>query len=73
MQEPALPGPDWVKVRTIMSGICGSDLVVVMCRGSLYLSGFTSFPLVPGHEVVAEIIEVGEGVEEFQGRRKGGN
>ena len=66
VQEPALPGPDWVKVRTIMSGICGSDLVVVMCRGSLYLSGFTSFPLVPGHEVVAKIIEVGKGVEEFQ-------
>ena len=35
-------------------------------QGSLYLSGFTSFPLVPGHEVVAEIIEVGEGVKEFQ-------
>ena len=66
VKEPALPGPDWVKVRTILSGICGSDLVVVMCRGSLYLSGFTSFPLVPGHEVVAEIIEVGEEAKEFQ-------
>ncbi len=63
--EPELPGPDWVKLRTIMSGICGSDLAVVRCKGSLYLSGFTSFPFVPGHEVVGEIIEAGPGVEGF--------
>ena len=63
--EPELPRPDWVKVRTVLSGICGSDLAVIKSKGSLYLSGFTSFPFVPGHEVVGEIIEVGDAVDGF--------
>lgn len=65
VQEPRLPGPGWVKLRTVISGICGSDLAVVRAKGSLYLSGFTSFPFVPGHEVVGEIIEAGDGVEGY--------
>lgn len=63
--EPELPRPDWVKLRTLISGICGSDLAVIKSKGSLYLSGFTSFPFVPGHEVVGEIIEAGENVQGF--------
>ena len=65
LPEPELPRPDWVKLRTILSGICGSDLTVIKSKGSYYLSGFTSFPFVPGHEVVAEIIEKGEDVRCF--------
>ena len=64
--EPELPRPDWVKLRTILSGICGSDLAVIKSKGSLYLSGFTSFPFVPGHEVVGEIIETGAQVQGFK-------
>lgn len=64
--EPELPRPDWVKLRTILSGICGSDLVVINGRSSLYLSAFTSFPFVPGHEIVGEIIEVGQEVQGFK-------
>ena len=64
--EPELPRPDWVKLRTILSGICGSDLAVVKSKHSLYLTGFTSFPFVPGHEVVAEIIETGDEVQGFK-------
>lgn len=63
--EPELPRPDWIKLRTILSGICGSDLAVIKSKGSRYLSGFTSFPFVPGHEVVGEIIEKGEDVRGF--------
>ena len=64
--EPELLRPDWVKLRTILSGICGSDLAVIKSKGSLYLSGFTSFPFVPGHEVVGEIIEIGDEVLGFK-------
>ena len=64
--EPDLPRPDWVKLRTVLSGICGSDLAVIKSRGSLYLSGFTSFPFVPGHEVVGQIIEIGDQVQGFR-------
>ncbi len=63
--EPELPRPDWVKLRTILSGICGSDLAVIKSKGSYYLSGFTSFPFVPGHEVVGEVIEKGQDANGF--------
>ncbi|MFQ5933674.1 MAG: zinc-binding dehydrogenase [Dehalococcoidia bacterium] len=63
--EPAMPGPSWVRVRTLLSGICGSDLSVIKCHGSLYLSAFTSFPFTPGHEVYGEVMEVGSDVASF--------
>jgi len=59
--SPALPGPDWVRLRPILSGICGSDLALLTGRSSPVLSPFASFPAVLGHEVVAELSEVGSG------------
>jgi threonine dehydrogenase-like Zn-dependent dehydrogenase len=56
---PALPGPDWVRVRTRLAGICGSDLAVVQARGSPSFSAVTSTPFTLGHEVVADVSEVG--------------
>ena len=61
--DPALPGPQWLRLRPTLSGICGSDLAVLSARASVYLSAFTSFPFVPGHEVVGTIAEVGPEVE----------
>ena len=57
--EPKLPGTNWVRVRPLLSGICGSDLSVIRSQGSLYLSALTSFPFVPGHEIYGEVIETG--------------
>ena len=65
VREPALPGPSWVRVRTLLSGICGSDLAVIRCKGSLYFSGLTSFPFIPGHEVYGEVMETGDKVTDF--------
>ena len=62
MPEPKLPTPSWVRVRPLLSGICGSDLSAVAGRSGLYLSAFISFPFVPGHEVVGRVIETGSGV-----------
>ncbi len=56
---PSLPGSEWVHVRPLLSGICGSDLATVMAKGSPYFSPFTSFPFVLGHEVVGEVVECG--------------
>ena len=50
--EPVLPGRDWVRVRPSLSGICGSDLAAIGGHISLYLDPLTSYPFVPGHEVV---------------------
>lgn len=52
--EPALPGPEWVRLRPRLSGICGSDLATVQGTSSRYFEPIVSFPFVPGHEVVAD-------------------
>ncbi len=49
-----LPGPSWLVVRPRLAGICGSDLAAVTGHASLYLAALTSYPFVPGHEVVGE-------------------
>jgi threonine dehydrogenase-like Zn-dependent dehydrogenase len=54
-----LPGPDWVRLRPLLSGICGSDLSLLTGRSSAVLSPFNSFPAILGHEVVAVVEEVG--------------
>ena len=53
---PALPGPDWVRLRPRMSGICGSDLATVHGRAGTYFDAIVSFPFTLGHELVADFI-----------------
>jgi threonine dehydrogenase-like Zn-dependent dehydrogenase len=55
LPEPALPGPDWVRVMSRVTGICGSDLAAITGHASFYLDPLTSYPFVPGHEVVGEL------------------
>jgi threonine dehydrogenase-like Zn-dependent dehydrogenase len=54
LDEPELPGPGWVRVRPILSGICGSDLATIDGASSRYFEPIVSFPFTPGHEVVGE-------------------
>ena len=63
--SPDLPTSDWVRVRPILSGICGSDLATICAKGSAYFSPLTSTPFVLGHEVVGAVSEVGAAVAEF--------
>ena len=65
IEELRLPTQDWVKIKTRLSGICGSDLATITAKGSPYFSPFTSCPFVLGHEVVGEIAEAGERVEAY--------
>jgi threonine dehydrogenase-like Zn-dependent dehydrogenase len=53
--EPELPAANWVRVRPTLSGICGSDLAAIGGHASLYLDPLTSYPFVPGHEVVGTL------------------
>lgn len=55
--SPELPAPDWVRVRPLLSGICGSDLATLSGRSSLYFSPLVSMPFVPGHEIVGELLD----------------
>lgn len=62
MDSPALPGDRWVRVRTRVGGICGSDLNVITLKASPSTSPFSSFPFVIGHENVGDVVEVGAAV-----------
>ena len=56
IEEPN-PGPGQVKIRVRGAGICGTDL-------HIYKDEFNSWPpVVLGHEVAGEIVDVGVGVE----------
>ncbi len=54
---PDLPGDGWVRVETILAGICGSDLATVDGRSARYFEPWVSFPFVPGHEVVGRLAD----------------
>ncbi len=60
-EPPELPGPGWVRVTPLLSGICGSDLATLDGRSSRYFEHIVSFPFVPGHEVVG-VLESGDRV-----------
>jgi D-arabinose 1-dehydrogenase-like Zn-dependent alcohol dehydrogenase len=59
LQDRKVPelGPDDVLVRVHACGICGTDLWI-----SDGVLTYRDFPVVPGHEVVGEVVAVGEGV-----------
>ncbi len=61
--EPAIPSPEWVKIKVNLCGFCGSDLNLMFLRDSLMASPFTSFPSIIGHELCGEVIEAGGEVD----------
>jgi threonine dehydrogenase-like Zn-dependent dehydrogenase len=55
--EPRLPTPEWVRLKPLLSGICGSDLGTLSSENSPYFSPITSPPFVLGHELVGAVTE----------------
>jgi D-arabinitol dehydrogenase (NADP+) len=54
------PGPGEVRLRSAISGVCGTDL-------HIHEGGFDSrYPLIPGHEIVGVVDSLGEGVDDLQ-------
>ncbi|MGO9570803.1 MAG: zinc-dependent alcohol dehydrogenase [Desulfomonilaceae bacterium] len=60
--EPTLVAAQWVRVRTIMSGISGMDEALILHHDPAPLGAFLSFPFVPGNENLGIVTEVGEDV-----------
>lgn len=56
IDPPELPGEDWVRLTPRLAGICGSDLATLDGKSSRYFEDIVSFPFVPGHEVVADVV-----------------
>ena len=61
--EPELPTPDWVRIKPLLSGICGSDLGTLSSESSPYFSPITSPPFTLGHEVVGTVTDGKSGYE----------
>ena len=62
--------PDWFVTRPLLTGICGSDSKQILLDfgdgdSDNAMSGLCSFPQVMGHEVVAEVTELGPEAEGF--------
>jgi threonine dehydrogenase-like Zn-dependent dehydrogenase len=71
LERPALVRDDWAVAKTRLTGICGSDAkMVFMDFGDDYadsaLNGYFTFPTVFGHEVVADVVEVGPAVSSLE-------
>ena len=69
LEEPPLPGSRWVRLETVLAGICGSDIANLGYEASPAMEPFGSFPAVIGHEILARVVEVGpdvRGVERGQ-------
>ncbi len=65
-KEPRLRGSEWVKIRVLMSGVCGSDIGALEARQSLYLEPYMSRRFVLGHENIGIVDEIGSKVKNFE-------
>lgn len=67
--EPELPADNWVKVRNIACGLCGTDMSFFKATTGTN-SAFEPIPASKktylGHENVGEVIEVGSAVTDFK-------
>src|SRR5512132_3166564 len=66
VDPPKLPAPDWVRVDTALSGICGSDMSAVTAHDSFTLEPFGAYPFTFGHENVGVVSEVGSAVVDWR-------
>src|ERR1700734_2697762 len=62
--DPALLHDDWVITRPRLTGICGSDSKQILLDfgegdADNAMGAFCSFPQVMGHEVVADVVQLG--------------
>jgi len=62
VEEPGLPGRDWVRLEVLKAGICGSDIGNLTFASSPAMEPFGSFPAVLGHEILARVMNVGPDV-----------
>lgn len=69
LPRQALPAQNWVRVRNKLAGISGGDLHAIHLDADLEVAS-AALPKqkrrYPGHEVVGEVIEVGDSVERLR-------
>jgi alcohol dehydrogenase (NADP+) len=58
------PRPQDVQIEILYCGVCHSDLHQV--RDQWHMVMPTTYPCVPGHEIVGRVVKVGSGVKKFR-------
>jgi len=64
--EPVRPADDWVTLRPRLTGFCGSDLAAIFFKMSPAMSAVSlgaGDRAVFGHEILADVVEVGPGAK----------
>ncbi len=64
--EFSIIGSQWVKIRTIMSGISGMDESLFIHNDLSPYAAFLSFPFIPGHENLGLVIQTGRDVDSIE-------
>jgi threonine dehydrogenase-like Zn-dependent dehydrogenase len=68
LPDPPLPATGWLRVRSRLCGICGSDLHQLFLDAGLDVAP-VALPahkrVYLGHEMVGDVVEVGDGVDGF--------
>lgn len=59
--ELGAPGPDQVDIQVTSCGICHSDLAMIENEW-----GMSSYPVIPGHEVIGKITAIGDHVNHLK-------
>lgn len=59
IEKPKLISQDWVLIKSMMSGICGSDIQLLKANESFYLEPYTSKEFVLGHENYGMVEQAG--------------
>lgn len=69
LPDPPLPGPDWIRVKNRICGICASDLHLLFVHADPSVAP-AALPgnqrLYLGHEVVSTVVEAGPAVARFK-------
>lgn len=65
LSEPELPGDDWVVLRTLLGGVCGTDLAILAQKQppNSILQAYSSGPMILGHENVAVVEQIGPTID----------
>jgi alcohol dehydrogenase (NADP+) len=58
------PGPQDVQIKILYCGVCHSDLHQVRNEWQSFMP--TTYPCVPGHEIVGQVVKVGKGVKKLK-------
>ena len=58
------PGPQDVQIKILYCGVCHSDLHQVRNEWQSFMP--TTYPCVPGHEIVGQVVKVGSGVKKLK-------